>query len=95
MGGAVGVSILSAILFALLPHAGTAITSSLGSEHGMAHAAGLSGVDAHSVSFAFRATLLASALISLIAHVLAWIIPENTLRTGSASAATKEAGSSH
>jgi hypothetical protein len=94
MGGAVGVSILSAILFALLPHAGTAITSSLGSEH-MAHAAGLSGVDPHSVSFAFRATLLASALISLIAHALAWIIPENTLRSGSASAAVKEAGSSH
>jgi EmrB/QacA subfamily drug resistance transporter len=99
MGGAIGVSILSSILFALLPHAGTAITSSLGVEHGLpgnaAHGAALSGVAPHAVSFAFRATLLVSALISLIAHALAWVIPENALRTGSASAAAKEAGSSH
>jgi hypothetical protein len=99
MGGAIGVSILSSILFALLPHAGTAITSSLGMEHGLpgnaAHGSAFSGADPHAVSFAFRATLLASALISLIAHVLAWIIPENALRSGASSVAAKDAASTH
>ncbi|WP_019143064.1 MDR family MFS transporter [Noviherbaspirillum massiliense] len=82
MGGAIGVAILSSILFALLHGGGT----TTGIEAGIQNA--VSSDPAHA-SFAFRVTLLCSALIAAAAHVLAWMIPENTLRTGSQAAAKK------
>jgi EmrB/QacA subfamily drug resistance transporter len=76
MGGAIGVAILSSILFALMHNN----TSMAGVE-----AATQTTVAANmdTASFAFRITLFCSAVVTLFAHVLAWMIPENELRSAS------------
>lgn len=74
MGGAVGVAILSAILFALMHHEGSV--------------AGTATLEV--TNFAFRVTLLTGALVAMAAHVLAWMIPEHPLRTGEPAKAAKE-----
>ena len=76
MGGAVGVAVLSSILFALMYG------------HGSAAAIATRGAAAHAeAAFAFRITLLCGAVIASFAHVLAWMIPENELRAAAQSSA--------
>lgn len=83
MGGAVGVAVLSSILFAMLhADAGTALAE--GGARTVVQAS------ATAASTAFRITLLCGAIVSLLAHVLAWMIPEQSLRAG-APAATESA----
>ena len=73
MGGAIGVAALSSILFALLQSGGTGAAI----EAGNAVVSSMRSVDA---SDAFRVTFLCGALVSIIAHALAWRIPEASLR---------------
>ncbi|TFV92562.1 MFS transporter [Oxalobacteraceae bacterium OM1] len=83
MGGAIGVAILSSILFALMPHALAGATSALGAEHGLAASGTVTATaGAHDAAFAFRVTLLCSGLISALAHLLAWNIPEASISSG-------------
>ncbi len=70
MGGAIGVAVLSSILFALLHGAGGSAAIEAGSS-------------------AFRITFLCGAVVSVVAHVLAWMIPEASLRNASEPAASK------
>ena len=80
MGGAVGVAVLSSILFAMLhAEAGTALVE------GGARAIGQTSAGV--AVTAFRVTLLCGAIVSLLAHLLAWMIPEKSLRAGGAPAA--------
>ena len=80
MGGAIGVAALSTILFALLRSAGG--TSAL--EVGM-----LSGSSAHlhDTARAFQITFVCGAIVATVAHVLAWMIPEKSLRAASTPSA--------
>ena len=70
MGGAIGVAVLSSILFALLHGAGGSAAIEAGSG-------------------AFRITFLCGAVVSVVAHVLAWMIPEASLRHAGEPAASK------
>ena len=72
MGGAIGVAALSSILFALLQGGGNGAALEAGGT-----VVGAAGPDA---AFAFRMTFLSGALVSIIAHVLAWRMPEAALR---------------
>lgn len=85
MGGAIGVATLSSILFALMHHSGsTAIL-----ETGVSTQPAMQGATAE---LAFRITLLCGALFSLVAHGLAWMIPEAALRTVPGATATGGSG---
>ncbi|GAC1410585.1 MAG: MDR family MFS transporter [Burkholderiaceae bacterium] len=79
MGGAIGVSVLSAVLFALLHQSGTLFEGASGSQM---HAA----AQFDNVEFAFRVTLLCGTFVACVAHVLAWMMPEASLRSAPASA---------
>lgn len=74
MGGAVGVATLSAILFALLGSEGNASALELGLQI-------LPAAQVEIVERAFRLTFYCGAAVALVAHGLAWMIPEATLRT--------------
>ncbi len=80
MGGAVGVAVLSSILFAML-HADGGATLAEGSAHTVVPAS------AALATTAFRVTLLCGAIVSVVAHVLAWMIPEKSLRSAPSAAA--------
>ena len=82
MGGAIGVAVLSSILFALLHGAGgsTAIEAGSGA---------ISTPPGGDASVAFRITFLCGAVVSVVAHVLAWMIPEASLRHAGEPAASK------
>jgi MFS family permease len=78
MGGAIGVTILSSILFALIGTGGSAAHIETGVQQGL-HAMSPAALD-QAVS-AFRITFVCGAFIALLAHILAWMIPEKTLRS--------------
>lgn len=73
MGGAIGVAVLSSILFALLGTGGNGMALEVGSEV-------VTGLANGNAGFAFRMTFLCGALVSIVAHLLAWRIPETSLR---------------
>lgn len=79
MGGAVGVAVLSSILFAML-HADAGVALGEGGANTVAAAS------TGSASTAFRVTFLCGAIVSLLAHFLAWMIPEKSLRAGAPAA---------
>ncbi|MBC7414954.1 MAG: MFS transporter [Herminiimonas sp.] len=81
MGGAIGVAVLSSILFALM-QAGNSAALEGGSAAIRMPAGG-------NAEFAFRMTFFCGALVSVVAHLLAWRIPETALRGSSAPAAGK------
>ena len=82
MGGAVGVALLSSILFALLP-ADTGAALAEGAPRAAVQASA-------TATTAFRVTLLCGAIVSLLAHCLAWMIPEKLLRSSPSSAPDQE-----
>ncbi|MES2830628.1 MAG: MDR family MFS transporter [Pseudomonadota bacterium] len=76
MGGAIGVALLSAILFASMG------TGAIG--NASAIELGLQAIPASAPATAeraFRLTFFCGAAIASLAHVLAWMIPEASLRT--------------
>jgi EmrB/QacA subfamily drug resistance transporter len=81
MGGAIGVAVLSSILFGLLHGGGAGIETAAAAGTGALSSA--SGSDA---AFAFRMTFFCGALVSVVAHVLAWMIPEASLRSAGEAA---------
>ena len=81
MGGAIGVALLSSILFALM-HGGTGAGLDVGN-------AVMAAAPDGNAEFAFRMTFLCGAVVSVIAHLLAWRIPEASLRSHSAPEATQ------
>lgn len=81
MGGAIGVALLSAILFALMKMDGSAMDLETGI---FSHAA----ADPENAEFAFRVTFLCGAAVALIAHLLAWALPEKSLRTSAPAKAS-------
>ena len=74
MGGAIGIALLSSILFALMGSNGNAMDLETGMQ------ASLQGTP-EEAAFAFRVTLMCGALVAAIAHLLAWMNPEKSLRT--------------
>lgn len=75
MGGAIGVAALSAILFALMGSESVGNASAI--EHGLQiFPATQPGMAEH----AFRITFYCGAAVALLAHGLAWLIPETPLR---------------
>ena len=92
MGGAIGVAVLSSILFALLHGEGHGAMLETGAAAVTGLAGGAGGTEGAGAeaSFAFRMTFFCGALVALIAHALAWRIPEASLR-GHAEAAAGNA----
>lgn len=74
MGGAVGVALLSAILFALMDVSGNVVDLESGLSRPVLG-------DPGNAPFAFRVTFLVAAAVAFIAHLLAWALPEKTLRS--------------
>jgi len=76
MGGAIGIAILSSVLFALMHHGASA-----------------DATPAMQPLTAFRLTFLTAALVALLAHALAWAMPDLRLRerTSAQSAAESQA----
>ena len=84
MGGAIGVALLSSILFALMNSGATAMDLETGMQMN-------AGDIPDNAAFAFRITLLCGAVIASFAHVLAWMNPEKPLRSTASHAATSSA----
>jgi EmrB/QacA subfamily drug resistance transporter len=76
MGGAIGVAVLSAVLFGLMHSSHSALALEGGALTRSIRPLG----DAVT---AFRITFICGALIAVVAHVLAWFIPEASLRASS------------
>lgn len=78
MGGAVGVALLSAILFALMDVSGSVTDL----ESGLSRPA---VGNPENAPFAFRVTFLVGAGVAFVAHLLAWALPEKMLRSNPTS----------
>lgn len=78
MGGAIGVALLSAILFALMNTGGSAMELEIGAPLAAAS-------DPETAEYAFRVTFLCGSLVASIAHILAWMMPEKSLRSAGRS----------
>lgn len=81
MGGAIGVALLSSILFALM----NSNVSVIDLEAGMPVSSG----SPDNAGFAFRVTFLCGAAVAALAHMLAWMNPEKTLRGTAGTSATQ------
>lgn len=94
MGGALGIALLSSILFALLH--GQPATGGL-EHHAAASASMLPGSAAPpgQAEFAFRITFLVATLVALFAHALAWAIPDHRLRERVASQPAAASATEH
>jgi EmrB/QacA subfamily drug resistance transporter len=79
MGGAIGVAVFSAILFALLQGSTASATDTTSVALNLTQKA----VQKHDQAFAFRITFLCGAFFAFIGHLIAWRIPENRLLTTS------------
>ncbi len=79
MGGAIGVALLSSILFALMNSSASAMDLEAGMQMNMSDSP-------ENGAWAFRVTLLCGALVAAFAHVLAWMNPEKPLRSTASSA---------
>ena len=75
LGGAIGVAVLSSVLFALMHVSGDSAALEAGAR---AVTAGASAMTAH----AFGVTFFCGGVVACVAHVLAWFIPEAALRSG-------------